>query len=57
MKAEYTGLGPLGLRIGCKGFVVRAAPLERAAFGLVVACWLPNWDPSCNRGGSGESVF
>jgi hypothetical protein len=38
MKAEYTGLGPVGLGIGCMGFVVGTAPLERAAFGLVVAC-------------------
>jgi hypothetical protein len=57
MKAEYTGLGPVGLGVGCMGCVVGAAPLERAAFGLVFACWLPGWNPSFNRGGGGESVF
>jgi hypothetical protein len=40
-RAEYTVLGPVGSKSVCMDFVAGAAPLEPAAYALlVVAFWL-----------------
>jgi hypothetical protein len=54
-KAAYTDVGSESV---CMGFVAGAAPLEPAAFGLLlVAFWLLYWGPFYDSGGGGGIVF